>query len=594
MSKQTINLGAVVDDFTGDYLRQGGEKINDNFDEIYSELGDEVVLHPAGAWKIHDFTGDGATLNINLGQQYHIKTSGGAVTVTLPAVTAADVGRVIKISDVYGTWSSNEVLVQKTGASVSINGSATPVSFTTNYTIVQFVLTDTGAGYDWKYLAGLTHDDLLAADTSAGIATSHYIMGQDDIAGVIIVPGGYNPDAVEVYLNGVMLYYDAAGLGNTGISDYGSADISSSFIALNGQNIKIRSGKYKNDDIVTVKSYSNSLVAQTPSYKRYSITAYDALAAIGLGYTNDNPGQYIIRANFDTEENNTFVLTDFGAPEGLEFLYNGTQVFVGGLLLTPTDIADLTAGDNYSLITDSNGQLNTLVINPGILATNQIITVVLFTNELGILLPWEGQDSVKSRGDETWLNTEAEIDRTDKIGFISIPATINDMTEEHDAMSFAPANKTAVADEMGTRINDIYSLFNTIYPIGTVYENTSNPANPAKYMGFGTWVPYGEGKVLFGYDHGDPTFGENVTGGQISIVLGSENIPPLPVSPAAAKVLTDDTGEINITGCLPDTDDVVPTASLTATTLTANEDVDPNEISTLPPYTTVYRWVRVA
>mgnify|MGYP000685660712 CR=1 FL=1 len=299
-------------------------------------------------------------------------------------------------------------------------------------------------GYDWKYLAGLTHDDLLAADTSAGIATSHYIMGQDDIAGVIIVPGGYNPDAVEVYLNGVMLYYDAAGLGNTGISDYGSADISSSFIALNGQNIKIRSGKYKNDDIVTVKSYSNSLVAQTPSYKRYSITAYDALAAIGLGYTNDNPGQYIIRANFDTEENNTFVLTDFGAPEGLEFLYNGTQVFVGGLLLTPTDIADLTAGDNYSLITDSNGQLNTLVINPGILATNQIITVVLFTNELGILLPWEGQDSVKSRGGETWLNTEAEIDRTDKIGFISIPATINDMTEEHDAMSFAPANKTAV------------------------------------------------------------------------------------------------------------------------------------------------------
>lgn len=37
MAQQTINLGTVPDDGTGDTLRAGGDKINDNFDELYDE-----------------------------------------------------------------------------------------------------------------------------------------------------------------------------------------------------------------------------------------------------------------------------------------------------------------------------------------------------------------------------------------------------------------------------------------------------------------------------------------------------------------------------------------------------------------------------
>ena len=36
MAKQTINLGTVANDDTGDSLRVGGDKINDNFNEIYN------------------------------------------------------------------------------------------------------------------------------------------------------------------------------------------------------------------------------------------------------------------------------------------------------------------------------------------------------------------------------------------------------------------------------------------------------------------------------------------------------------------------------------------------------------------------------
>jgi hypothetical protein len=38
MAKQDLNLGVVADDGTGDKLRTGGQKIKDNFDELYSAV----------------------------------------------------------------------------------------------------------------------------------------------------------------------------------------------------------------------------------------------------------------------------------------------------------------------------------------------------------------------------------------------------------------------------------------------------------------------------------------------------------------------------------------------------------------------------
>jgi len=40
MAKQLINVGSRNNDGTGDSLRTGAIKVNDNFNEIYSLLGD--------------------------------------------------------------------------------------------------------------------------------------------------------------------------------------------------------------------------------------------------------------------------------------------------------------------------------------------------------------------------------------------------------------------------------------------------------------------------------------------------------------------------------------------------------------------------
>jgi hypothetical protein len=47
MAKQVINYGVNVNDGTGDTLRIGAQKINDNFTELYSVIGDAPVQQPA-------------------------------------------------------------------------------------------------------------------------------------------------------------------------------------------------------------------------------------------------------------------------------------------------------------------------------------------------------------------------------------------------------------------------------------------------------------------------------------------------------------------------------------------------------------------
>ena len=44
MAKQTVNIGTTVNDGTGDPIRTGGDKINDNFNEIYTLLGTGTAL----------------------------------------------------------------------------------------------------------------------------------------------------------------------------------------------------------------------------------------------------------------------------------------------------------------------------------------------------------------------------------------------------------------------------------------------------------------------------------------------------------------------------------------------------------------------
>ena len=101
MAKLGINTGSSANDGTGDGLRLGGGKVNANFDEIYSAIGDGSTLR----------IGTGSTCAITVGESQvgigskipaymldvrggigatNISISGIATVVDLRGVTAID------------------------------------------------------------------------------------------------------------------------------------------------------------------------------------------------------------------------------------------------------------------------------------------------------------------------------------------------------------------------------------------------------------------------------------------------------------------------------------------------------------------------
>src|SRR5210317_1758818 len=63
MAKLTINRGSLANDGTGDNLREGANKINLNFDEIYTDIGDGTTVD--GTIKFADDSSTVATISAN-------------------------------------------------------------------------------------------------------------------------------------------------------------------------------------------------------------------------------------------------------------------------------------------------------------------------------------------------------------------------------------------------------------------------------------------------------------------------------------------------------------------------------------------------
>ena len=86
MAQQTINIGTIANDNTGDTLRGAGEKINDNFDELYAAL--PLVTPTTWVPTLTD-SGGGRTYAITTNTACH--TSIGFVTTFTADITVNSV-----------------------------------------------------------------------------------------------------------------------------------------------------------------------------------------------------------------------------------------------------------------------------------------------------------------------------------------------------------------------------------------------------------------------------------------------------------------------------------------------------------------------
>tara|TARA_R100000008_G_scaffold85112_1_gene74204 strand:- start:47 stop:733 length:687 start_codon:yes stop_codon:yes gene_type:complete len=219
MALQSLNLGTLANDGTGDNLRVGGDKINDNFSEIYTAFGDGSTLSSLAVTALNGATAnelvtvgattteldaesgltfDGSTLavngNITIANAGNIGSvgdtdaiaiaAGGAVTfsqrdVHSSGITVADDGQIGSASDAdaiaisaAGVTTFSQKDVHSVGLSVK-NGS-------TSAGFIEF-FENSGNGTNKVTLIGpaSTSDVTLTLGSTAGtIATTADIAGE--------------------------------------------------------------------------------------------------------------------------------------------------------------------------------------------------------------------------------------------------------------------------------------------------------------------------------------------------------------------------------------------------------------------------------
>lgn len=122
MTRQIVSLGTTANDGTGDTLRTGGQKINDNFAELYTLLGDS-----SGVTSYLSFTDSGLDFN------------GTSFVTTLTAANPS-AARILTLPDATGTLittSSTATLTNKTlTSSTLITPSFDDASSTHKYNLI--------------------------------------------------------------------------------------------------------------------------------------------------------------------------------------------------------------------------------------------------------------------------------------------------------------------------------------------------------------------------------------------------------------------------------------------------------------------------
>ena len=68
------------------------------------------------------------------------------------------------------------------------------------------------------------------------------------------------------------------------------------------------------------------------------------------------------------------------------------------------------------------------------------------------------------------------------------------------------------------------AIKNALYPVGSIYTNSSVSTNPGTLLGFGTWTAFGAGRVMVGFNSGNSLFDSaEETGGSADAIVVSHS-----------------------------------------------------------------------
>ena len=202
MAKRSINRGTNPNDGTGDNLRDGANKINLNFDEIYTAIGDGTTVD--GTWKLQDDSSTEAIISAN-GEVLRI-LGGTAVTSTL---SGNDLTIALDTSTVV-TATGTTTLTNKTLALGSNTVSGTTAQFNTALTDGSFA---TLAGSE-----ALTNKTIVAGSNTISGITNSMLSGSAGITNANLANSSFTISDDSSSSTSISLGSGISVLGGTGIS----------------------------------------------------------------------------------------------------------------------------------------------------------------------------------------------------------------------------------------------------------------------------------------------------------------------------------------------------------------------------------------
>ena len=234
MAKLGINTGSAANDGTGDGLRLGGGKVNANFDEIYSAIGDGTTLR----------IGTGSTCAITVGE------SQVGIGSTIPA----------HLLDVRGGLGATNISISGIATVVDLRG-VTAIDATTTATIEAATagmpnefeyINVTGMGTIANFRSGIS-----TITTSVEVGTAVTIAPTGiNVAGVSTLAGSVTMDSAVV---GSAVTIGASGILVTGVSTFAGTVSGKGLImsqsTLVGSAVTTDSGGIRVAGVVTATSF---------------------------------------------------------------------------------------------------------------------------------------------------------------------------------------------------------------------------------------------------------------------------------------------------------------------------------------------------
>jgi hypothetical protein len=151
----------------------------------------------------------------------------------------------------------------------------------------------------------------------------------------------------------------------------------------------------------------------------------------------------------------------------------------------------------------------------------------------------------------------------------------------------------------------VQAALQLLYPVGTIYTNSSVSTNPATLLGFGTWTAFAAGKVMVGFDSSNDLFNTaEETGGSADAIAVSHTHTAtfagsaLPTHTHAQTGQTFTSGSLTIGGgaaaAISNQNTGATSAGTPSGTVTVASAGSSGTNANYQPFITVYMWKRTA